>query len=109
MGAKRKTAFSAITLLSDTEFVDYCTVTSDILLHEVVEKVSSVTDHLKKTSSGVMVILVCLEMLGESADSVCKDSYLYFGRTCIALVGLILLDDRLLFVLLHHCCIPPLR
>ena len=42
---------SFVLLLSDSELVDYSAVSFDILLLEVAEKVSSLTDHLKKTAS----------------------------------------------------------
>lgn len=38
-------------LLSETELFDDCAVTVDVLLLEIAEKVSSVTDHLEKTTS----------------------------------------------------------
>lgn len=41
----------AFLLLSDAELIDDSAVSVDILLHEVAEKVSSLTDHFKKTAS----------------------------------------------------------
>lgn len=47
-------------LLSDSELFDDGAVAVDILLGEVVKKVSSVTNHLQKTTARMMVILVGL-------------------------------------------------
>ena len=96
-------------LLSETELFDDCAVTVDVLLLEIAEKVSSVTDHLKKTASGVMVVVVSAEMFGKGVDARCKDRDLYFGRTCIAFVCAVLFDDTLLFVFLHHGLFPPFK
>ena len=38
-------------LLSESEFFDDCAVALDVFLLEISEKISSVTDHLEKTSS----------------------------------------------------------
>ena len=56
-------------LLSQTELFDNGTVTVNILLLKIVEKVSSVTDHLQQTASGVMVVVVVAQMLGERVDT----------------------------------------
>ena len=62
--------FVKVKLLSETELFNDCTVTVDVLLHKVVEKVTSVTNHLHHTALGVEVLLVELEMLCESLNSV---------------------------------------
>ncbi len=89
-------------LLSDTELLNNRSVTCDVLLLEVAEKISSVTYHLKKTTSWVMVVLVSLEMFVEVVDSLCENCNLNLGRACVALVCSILLDDWKLFFLLKH-------
>ena len=88
-------------LLSDIKLSDDRAVTLDICLLEVVEKVSSVTYHLKKTAAAVMVLVVSLEVLVKSVDSVCKNRDLYLGRTCVALVCSISFNNCLLFCLKH--------
>ena len=89
-------------LLSDVQLLDDSAVTLDVNLLEVAEKISSVSDHLKKTAAAVVVLVVSLEVLGEGVDTVGKKCDLHLGRTCVALVGLVLVDDRLLNVFLHH-------
>ena len=89
-------------LLSETQLCNDSTISFDILLLEVTKEVTSLTDHLKKTSSGMMVILVDLEMFGQVVDLTGKDSYLYLGRTGIVLAELVLSDDLSFFFFAHH-------
>ncbi len=89
-------------LLSDVQLLDDSAVTLDIDLLKVCEKVSSVTDHLEKSAAAVVVLVVSLEVLGESVDAIGKDRDLNLGRTGVALVGLVLVDDCLLFVFSDH-------
>jgi hypothetical protein len=85
-------------LLSDIKLFDNCSVTIDILLHKVVEKVTSVTNHLEKTATRVMVLVVVLEVLVEGVDSVGENRDLYLGRTGIGFVSAVFGDYCLLFV-----------
>ena len=73
-------------LLSQAELLYDSTVALDVCLLEVAKKISSVTNHLLKTSTAVVVLVVSLEVLGKVLDSVGKKCDLYLGRTCIALV-----------------------
>ncbi len=59
------------------------------------------TDHLKETTAAVIVLVVALEVLGEVGYSVSKDSDLNLGRTCVALVSCVLLNNCLLFCCCH--------
>ena len=87
-----------VKLLTDTKLFDSSSVSLNVLLLEIVKKVSSLTDHLEQTASGVVVLLVCLEVFCEVADSLCKDSDLYLGRTCVGFVSSVSLDNGCLFV-----------
>ena len=89
-------------LLSDAELFDDRTVAVDILLDEVVEKVSSVTYHFQKTAAGMMVVLVVFEVLGKGVDTVCENGNLYLGRTGITLMRLVFINNLLFDVLLNH-------
>ena len=88
-------------LLSDVQLLDDSTVSLDISLLEVAKKVSSVTNHLKKTTTAVEVLVVVLEVCVEVVDAVCENSDLNLGRTCVAFVSSVLLNNSLLNVLLH--------
>ena len=61
------------------------------------------TDHLLQTAAAVEVLLVRLEVNGEVVDTGGQDSDLNLGRTCVSLVGCVLLDQSKLFVFLHGC------
>ena len=88
-------------LFSQSELAYDCTVTLDVNLLEIVEKVSSVTDHLLKSAAAVEVFLVSLEVRGEVVDAGGEESDLYLGGTRIAFVGCVLLNQSELFVFLH--------
>ena len=76
-------------LFSDTEFVDDSTVTVDVFLLEVAEKVSSLTNHFEKTATAMVVLGVLFKVLCELCDSLCENSDLNFGRTCVVFVCLV--------------------
>ena len=61
------------------------------------------TDHLQHAAAAVVVLVVCLEVLGQSIDAMGKDRNLYLGRTGVTLVRSVLSNDGLLFVLSKHC------
>ena len=88
-------------LLSQAELADDRAVTLDVVLLQVVQQTSSATDHLLKTAAAVEILLVSLEVLGQVSDAVGQNSNLYLGRTCVALVGSVLLDNVVLEFLLH--------
>ncbi len=88
-------------LLSQAELADDRAVTLDVVLLQVVQQASSATDHLLQTAAAMEVLLVSLEVLGQVSDAVGQNSNLYLGRTCVALVGSVLLDDVVLEFLLH--------
>ena len=90
-----------IALSSQAQLGNDLAVTLDIIVLQVVEEASSVTDPLLKTAAAVEVVLVCLQMLGERCDSVGQKRDLHFGRTCISFMGCVLLDNALLFVFQH--------
>ena len=88
-------------LLSQAELANDRAVTLDVVLLQVVQQTSSVTNHLLQTAAAVEILLVSLEVLGQVSDAVGQDSNLYFGRTCVALVSSILLDDVEFYFFLH--------
>lgn len=88
-------------LLSDVQLLDDRTVTLDIYLCEIVEEASSVSYHLEKATAAVVVLVVVFEVRVEAVDAVCEDRDLYLGRTCVAFVGLVLVNNCLFYVFLH--------
>ena len=90
-----------VCLLSQAELADDRAVTLDVVLLQVVQQTSSVTNHLLQTAAAVEILLVSLEVLGQVSDAVGQDSNLYLGRTGVALVGSVLLDDVEFYFFLH--------
>ncbi len=95
-------------LLSQAELADNRAVTLDVVLLQVVQQTSSVTDHLLQTAAAVEVLFVDFQVLGQVSDAVGQNSNLYFGGTGVALVSSVLRDDVVLKFLLHgfftfHC------
>ena len=80
-------------LLSETQTLDNGTITLNVVLHEVVQKLSSLADHLEQTSAGVVVLGVNLQMSGKSVDPVRENCNLDFGRTGVALVSRVFPDQ----------------
>ena len=89
-------------LLSDVQLLDDSTVSLDIDLLEVAEKISSVTNHLKKAATAVEVLVVVLEVCVEVVDTVCENSDLNLRRACVAFMDSVVRDDLLLNVFLKH-------
>ena len=90
-------------LSSQTELANDGTVTLNIVVLQIVEEVSSVTDHLLQTAAAVEVLLVGLQVRGPVVDAGSQNGNLNFGRTRVALVGGIGLNESELFVFLHGC------
>ncbi len=90
-----------VCLLSQAKLADDRAVTLDVVLLQVVQQTSSVTNHLLQTAAAVEVLLVSLEVLGQVSDAVGQDSNLYLGGTCVTLVGSVLLDDVEFYFFLH--------
>lgn len=65
-------------LLSDAELSDDSSVTLDVLLLQVSEHVAALTNHLQQATTGMVVVLVLLQMLGELLDALGQDCDLYF-------------------------------
>jgi hypothetical protein len=80
-------------LLSQSETSDKASVSLDICLSQVLEKVSSLTYHLEQASSRMEVLVVLFEMLVKVIDSVSKDSYLNLRGSCVAFLDGILFNN----------------
>ena len=88
-------------LFAQVQFFDDGAVALDIGLLEVTQQVASVADHLQHATATVMVFVVGLEVLGQGVDAIRQNGDLHLGGTGVALMGLELLDNGLLFFLLH--------
>ena len=99
--SKLPTPRPCVALLAQVQLLDDGTVACDIGLLKVTEKVTSVTNHLQHAAAAVMVLVVSLEVLGESVDAMGKNRNLNLRGTGVTLVGRVLLNNGLLFVFQH--------
>ena len=58
-----------IALSSQAQLANDRAVTLDIVVLQIVEEVSSVTDHLLKTAAAVEILFIGFEVLGQVADA----------------------------------------
>lgn len=89
-------------LLSETELLNNGTVAVNVLLLEIIQKITTLTYHLKKTAARVVVVVVELQVLGEVGNSLGENGDLYLGRACVTLVCCVSLDDFGLYFFVKH-------
>ena len=94
--------FNNCKLLPDAESCNDSSVTFNVNFLEVVEQTTTLTDHLQQTTTGMVILLVGLEVLGEVADALRQQSNLNLGGTGIALVESVLSDDFILAFFFHY-------
>ena len=81
---RRVTSAGAVTrpcvlrLFSDAESLDQARVPLDILVFEVVEEASSLSDELQEPAARVVVFGVDLEMLGQVSNALAQNRDLHF-------------------------------
>jgi hypothetical protein len=80
-------------LLAEAELGDDGAVAFDVVLVEIGELASPLTDHLEQPSSAVMVTSVDAEVLGKVVDALGQKSNLHLGRACVAFVRFVSADD----------------
>src|SRR5699024_9067062 len=89
-------------LLTNAQLGDAGTVAVDVLLGQVVKEVAALADHHQKATTGVVVVLVHPQMLGELVDAGGEDGNLHLGRAGVALVGGVGGDDSGLVFFADH-------
>lgn len=72
VGLTRSGPSSASLLSSQTELRDDFVVVIDIFSLEIIEKFPSTRDHLQQSATGVIILLMCSEVLGELVDALSK-------------------------------------
>jgi len=80
-------------LLAQTELLDELTVDVRLSGGQVVQEAATASDHLQKTRTGVVVLLVGLQVICQFLDALSNQSNLDLGGSGVAWVGLILLDN----------------
>ena len=106
----------SLQLSTQTQTLDEGTVTVDVNALEVVKQATTVTDHQLHTTTGVVVVLVLLEVLGQISDTLAQQSNLDLRRAGVTFMGRVLSDDFLLFFSrqctassLYCCAVLPAR
>lgn len=79
-------------LLAQAKLLDERSVAFEILLHEVVQQTSSLSDQHEQSTARVMIVLVGLEVLCEVVDTLGEYGNLNLGCSGIVLVLTVLLD-----------------
>ena len=80
-------------LLTNSELRNGRTVTLDVLLHQVVEKVAAVTNHFEQAAAGMVILLMDFQMLGQVVDSLSEDRDLDFRGTGVFFVNLVICNN----------------
>jgi hypothetical protein len=83
-------------LATNTETTYQSAIALDISALHIIEQTATLTNELHESTTGVMITLVYLEVLGEMSNPVRQDCDLDFGRAGVCRVSLIVLDDLLL-------------
>jgi hypothetical protein len=94
------------TLLPDAEPLDDALVSGEVTTLDVVEHATPLSDELEQPTTGMVILFVNLEVLGEVHDPVCQKRDLHFRGTSIGVVLTVRLHD--LFGTLKEHCHPAL-
>lgn len=81
-------------LFGQTQGPNQLLVTIGVKLDQVVEQAAALTDHFQKSTAGVVVPKVLLEVGSQLGDFFGQESHLHFWRTRVSLA---------LGVALHNC------
>src|SRR5882757_5529735 len=81
---------------TDAEALAELTEAGDVLLGQVLQQTAALADQDQQTPTGVVVVLVGLEVLGQVRDPAGQQSDLHLGGAGVALLGAELGDDLLL-------------
>src|SRR5690606_21102468 len=85
----------AIFLAAQAELLDQGLIATLVLALQVVEQAAALRNQSEQTTTGMVVLLVVLEVLGQVADALGKDRHLDFRRAGVALGGREFLDEFL--------------
>ena len=83
-------------LAAQAELFDQRLVARLVLLLQIVEEAATQGHHLQKAATGMVILHVALEVLGEIGDALGEDRHLDLRRAGIGRAGGIFLDQRLL-------------
>lgn len=107
-GRRKITPASRTLLLAQSQFGDNGAVPLNIGFHQIVEQVTTMADHFQKAASGMMILLMDLQVLGEVSNSLGENGDLYLGRTSVLLVQSVCFDYSCFFFFQQHVLVSPL-
>src|SRR5699024_347717 len=90
---RRRTPIVGSESAAQAEALDQRTVALDVDLLQVLEHAATLTDQEQQAPTRVVVLLVVLEVFGEAGDPAGQQRNLNFGRTGVALMSRVFLDD----------------
>ena len=80
-------------LLAQTEFRDQIAVALNILVPQIVQKLSPLADQLQKACAGMEILLMTLEMVGQIVDPRKQENHLNFRESRVRFGLSIFLDE----------------
>ena len=93
----------AVTQLStQSQRSDQGPITLRVCAIQVLQHAAALTDQLEQSPSGVIVMLILQQMSSQMLDSLGKQSDLYFRRTGVFVVSLVLFDNGRFSLSLHN-------
>ena len=84
---------ASLDLAAQSEFLDQAPVALQVTLLKVVEQPPTLSDQLEQSASGVMILPVSTEMLGQLVDSARQKGDLDLGRTRVRIASAVPGDD----------------
>ena len=80
-------------LTAQTQARDQITVAIDVVLSQVLQQATTATNHQQQTTTGVVIVLVELQVLGQSIDAGGQQGNLRLRGTGIGFVQAVLLEE----------------
>lgn len=98
----RKNPHNADFLFSESKFFNQRNISCFFFFLEIIQELSSLSNHHNNSSSGMVILLMGLKMILEVFNTISKNRYLNFGRTCISLMSRKLLHKCFFFFPFHR-------
>src|SRR5450756_2848672 len=89
-------------LLTDFQALDQCAVARIVLALEVIEQLATAAYQAQQTATGMVILDIVFEMLGQISDACSDQCYLHLGGTRIAL-GTLKVGNDLRFLRRGNC------
>src|SRR3546814_876940 len=83
-------------LFAKTQIRDKFRVAARVFLFSIVKQAAALVDEQQKAMTAVVILVMTFEMLGQVRDALGQDRHLHLGRTRIAILAGMFLDEFLL-------------